>query len=531
MKKAEIQIDRAYKKGEVDPRICGSFLEHLGRAVYEGIYWPNNPNSDSEGFRMDAAALVRELGIPIVRYPGGNFLSAFCWEDSVGPRSERPRRADVAWQTIETNEFGLNEFMRWCAKVQTEPMMAVNLGTRGIEEARQLLEYCNFPGGTLFSDMRRRHGIERPYGIKTWCLGNEMDGPWQMGHKSPEEYGHLASQTAQIMKALDPSIEVVACGSSTYTMSTFGTWEYKVLRECYDDVDYLSLHAYYGKFTGDSKDFMGSSMEMDAFIEDVVSICDAVRAIQKSKKIMNLSFDEWNVNYHFRMQAAKPEQWKEWFETSRTFDEFYKKFRPHVAAHMPGPWSMHPIRLEDIYTLEDAVVFGSLLISLLKHADRVKIACQAQLVNVIAPIMVSETGAWRQTIFYPYMQVAQYGKGTVLLPIITSPSFESAYYGEVPSVDAVALEDGDRIVIFAVNKNMEEDIQLSCNIRQWVTRPSIQHTVLYHEDPLAFNSELEPDRVKPYLSSEYQWNDGILSVNLKKHSWNMIEIDMTTLTD
>ena len=244
MKKSTLHLHPAYTVGDVDPRIFGSFIEHLGRAVYHGIYEPGHPTADEEGFRGDVIDMVKKLGVPIVRYPGGNFVSGYKWEDGTGDKSKRPRRLELAWGVTETNEVGIDEFQSWCKKADSQVMMAVNLGTRGPEEARQLVEYCNHPGGTEYSDRRRANGFEEPFGIKVWCLGNEMDGPWQMGAKTATEYGRIAAEAAKLMKWTDPSIELVACGSSGYGMC--GDWEAEVLRHVYDHVDYLSLHNYYG---------------------------------------------------------------------------------------------------------------------------------------------------------------------------------------------------------------------------------------------------------------------------------------------
>ena len=368
MKQVKIIIDRDFQVSRVDRRLYGSFLEHLGRAVYQGVYQPDSPFADDQGFRKDTLELVRELGVPVVRYPGGNFVSGYKWEDGVGPRELRPKRIDTAWSVVETNQFGLNEFADWAKKAETDVMMAVNLGTRGIAEAMDLLEYCNLDQGTYFSELRKSHGYEKPHNIKLWCLGNEMDGPWQTGSKTAEEYGRLANEAAKVMKAMDPEIELVACGSSHSGMPTFGQWEATVLEHCYDNVDYISLHTYYNCHDGDSRTFLANNVDMDRFITDVTHICDYVKAKKHSDKTINLSFDEWNVWYHSMEQDKQ----------------------------IPR-WSQAPHQLEDVYDFQDALLVGSMLITLLRHADRVKIACMAQLVNVIAPIMTSDTGCWRQT--------------------------------------------------------------------------------------------------------------------------------------
>ena len=497
VKKATLYVDRNIEVGEVDKRIYGSFIEHLGRAVYEGIYQPGNKFADNEGLRQDTIKLIKEIGVPIVRYPGGNFVSDFHWEDSVGPVDQRPHRIEPAWGVIETNEFGLHEFMNWAGKAGTETMYAINLGTRGIEDAKNVVEYCNIKKNTLYSDMRRKNGAEDPFDIKLWCLGNEMDGPWQMGHKTATEYGRIANEAGKIMKWIDPSIEVVACGSSNMGMPTFGKWEATVLEEGYDTFDYLSLHTYYGNHENNTPDFLASSVDMDKFISAVVSVCDYVKAVKKSNKQINLSFDEWNVWYHSNEQDKKLEKWIE-----------------------------HPHQLEDIYNFEDALLVGSMLITLLRHADRVKIACLAQLVNVIAPIMTSDTGAWKQTIFYPYMHASQFGRGTVLTSVVKTPTYESKH-GDAPYIDSVVVKDEENgtVTIFAVNKDLENDFELTADLRQFADYKVKEHIMLTHDDLKAVNTEENPDNVAPVAYNGTKLDNGVLTSILPSRSWNVIRLE------
>ena len=302
MRKAKLVLDKDYAVSAVDRRIYGSFVEHLGRCVYTGIYEPGHPQADEQGFRRDVMELVRNLNVPIVRYPGGNFVSGFRWEDAIGPKEQRPRRLDLAWKTTETNEVGIHEFTSWAKKAGSDVMYAVNLGTRDPADARNVVEYANHRGGSYWSDLRAKNGAKDPFHIKLWCLGNEMDGPWQMGSKTAYEYGRVANEAAKMMKWTDDSIEVVACGSSSTTMKTFGEWEYTVLSECYENVDYVSLHRYYGNPHNDTPDFLASTMDLEDFIRTVASICDAVKGKKHSKKRVNLSLDEWNVWYHSHAQ-------------------------------------------------------------------------------------------------------------------------------------------------------------------------------------------------------------------------------------
>lgn len=354
--KAKILVNKNFRIGEIDRRIYGSFIEHLGRAVYGGIYEPDNENADECGFRKDVIKLVKELSVPAVRYPGGNFVSGYHWEDGTGDKSKRPQKLEPAWGVIETNQIGVDEFQEWAKRADTDIIMAVNLGTRGPEDARNLLEYCNADTDTYYANMRRKNGFEEPFDIRTWCLGNEMDGPWQIGYKTAEEYGKLAAETAKQMRLIDPDIELVACGSSGYNMETFGEWELTVLEHTYEQVDYISMHQYYGNENGTTEDYLGKAVHMDQFIKSVVALCDAVKAKKHSDKTIYLSFDEWNV----------------WFHSNQ--DKIDK-------------WQIAPSQLEDVYDFRDALLVGTMLMALQNNCDRVKIACLAQLVNVIAPIM------------------------------------------------------------------------------------------------------------------------------------------------
>ena len=501
MKKAQIIIDKYFLTGKVDKRIFGSFIEQLGRAVYEGIYQEGSPLSDEQGFRKDTLELVRELQVPIVRYPGGNFVSGFRWEDSVGPKAQRPSRPELAWGVIEPNQFGLNEFVDWSRKAGSDVMMAVNLGTRGPEEARNLLEYCNHPSGTKYSDMRIKHGVKDPHNIKVWCLGNEMDGPWQIGHKTMEEYGRLAAETAKAMRLIDPSIELVSCGSSFRDMPTFPDWEATTLSHTYEYVDYVSMHQYYGNRDDDSNDYLAQSDDMDDFIRTVISTCDYVKAKKRSKKVMNLSFDEWNV----------------WFHSNAADDDITENH----------PWQVAPPMLEDIYNFEDALLVGLMLITLIKHADRVKMACLAQLVNVIAPIMTDAAGgAWKQTIFYPFMHASKYGRGVALLPVMNSTKHATAKHDEITDVESVAVynEEKDEVTIFAVNRNLEEDVELTTDVRSFEGYRILEHIVMENEDLKAGNS-LAGEKVYPVNGDERSKLDGgVLTSVIKKASWNVIRL-------
>lgn len=498
--KAKLTLNKDFTIGNVDERIFGSFIEHLGRAVYNGIYEPTHPTADDKGFRKDVMELVEQLSVPIVRYPGGNFVSGYNWEDGIGDQSKRPHRAELAWHTIETNEVGIDEFQEWAKRAGSQVMQAVNLGTRGPEEARNLLEYCNFPKGTYYSDLRRANGFEEPFGIKVWCLGNEMDGPWQICAKTAEEYGRIACETAKIMKDLDPDIELVACGSSGLGMSTFGKWEATVLEHTYNYVDYVSLHSYYNNSDEDTPTFLACSLDMDKFIKSVTAICDYVKAIKRSDKTINLSFDEWNVWFHSNESDKKLERWQ-------------------IAPH----------QLEDIYNFEDALVVGCLLITLLKNCDRVKMACLAQLVNVIAPIMTENGGpAWVQPIYYPFMHASNYGRGIALTPIVSCESYSTKKMKEVPFVETIGIlnEEKSELTVFAVNRSLEDTIDFEIDLRDFTGATVMEHIVLENEDLKAVNSAATPDHVAPHKNGVTKVGETSATATLNKCSWNVIRFSL-----
>lgn len=495
--KAKIKAQKDQIISKIDPRLYGSFIEHLGRAVYDGIYEPGHPNANEKGFRTDVIEAVNELNVPLVRYPGGNFVSGFNWEDSIGPKEDRPKRLDLAWKSVETNEVGLHEFMEWSRESSTEVNMAVNLGTRGVDAARNLLEYCNHPGGTYWSDLRKQNGDEEPFNIKTWCLGNEMDGPWQIGAKTADEYGRLAVETAKVMKWVDDSIELVLCGSSGSKMPTFGDWEYTVLDHAYEEVDYLSLHLYWENHEDDLPNYLAKSLEMDRFIKDVVAICDAVKAKKGSDKKINLSFDEWNVWYHSKDADAKRE-----------------------------PWDIAPPLLEDIYNFEDALLVGCGLITLLNNSDRVKIACLAQLVNVIAPIMTVKDGeVWKQPTFYPFMQTSNFGRGEVLSTLSESPTYDSAEFKDVPYLESAVVhnEEAGELVIFAVNRSEKETLTLSSQLDGFTNLSVIEATELAGYEPKLTTQE-DHNAMEVKENSNIEVKNEAVSAELKPLSWNMIRL-------
>ncbi|MBO5439597.1 MAG: alpha-N-arabinofuranosidase [Clostridia bacterium] len=487
--KATLKINKNQIIDKIDNRIYGSFIEHLGRAVYGGIYEPTHNEADEYGFRKDVLKLIKELNVPIVRYPGGNFVSGYNWEDGIGDKSKRPSKMELAWLSVETNQVGIDEFQEWAKRANTEVMMAVNLGTRGPDEARNCIEYCNSETNTYYANLRRKNGFEKPFNIKLWCLGNEMDGDWQICHKTAEEYGRIATETAKVLKWVDPSIELVACGSSDPNMPTFGEWERTVLDHTYDYVDYLSLHCYYGNKANDTLNFLARAEDMDKFIKTTAAICDEIKAKKNSDKTVNLSFDEWNIWY-------------------RTKDE--EKTAPR--------WKIAPPLLEEIFNFEDALLVGGMLMTLQNNCDRVKIACLAQLVNVIAPIMTEDNGdAWVQTIFYPFMYASLYGRGTTLKATVESEKYTSSEGWQVPYLITSVVDNKERgeLVIFAENRSLDNEMSLDVSINGYDNLIPIEHIQLYCDDLKSINTK---DKAPVIPTNQKPSN----TPTLKKHSWNML---------
>ena len=469
-----VYVDTRRTAAPIDRNLFGSFLEHLGRAIYEGIYDPGSKLSDSNGLRKDVMDEVRALGVPIIRYPGGNFVSGYNWLDGIGPKQDRPRVLDKAWNSINTNLFGTDEFMMWCKAVGTQPLMGLNLGTGTPEQAAALVEYCNVEKGTRWSDLRRKNGIAEPYRVEHWCLGNEMDGPWQIGHMTATEYGLKAADAARQMRYVDPSLKLVACGSSGPFMPTYLEWDREVLEQCYESVDALSLHRYLGNSKedtgGDSAKYLAMNLTMDRQIAETVAVCDLVRGRKRSSKQLWLSFDEWNVWYRARSGDAV---------------NGHEQEAPHL--------------LEEVYNLEDALLVGGLINTLLRNADRVKLACLAQLVNVIAPIMTNSNGLFRQTIYYPYSWGLQMARGSVLNVLSESPVYEVSGIGTVPYLDVVGTfsKENGNVSLFILNRDLANAREVDVVWQDASPARVLTSTVLTGSDLKAFNTFDAPKRVAP----------------------------------
>jgi alpha-N-arabinofuranosidase len=494
-----IYADSRRTLAPIHREVFGSFLEHLGRAIYEGIYDPQSKLSDSNGFRKDVLDEIKKLGVPIIRYPGGNFVSGYNWLDGIGPKASRPAVLDKAWNSINSNEFGTDEFLAWCRLAGTEPLLGLNLGTGTPEQAAALVEYCNSEKGTRWSDLRRKNGTAEPYKVQKWCLGNEMDGPWQIGHMTATEYGLKAEDAARQMRYVDPSLKLIACGSSGPGMPTYLEWDREVLEQCYDYVDAISLHRYLGNTKeetgGDSSKFLALNLTMERQIDEVAAVCDMVRGHKRSPKKLWLSFDEWNVWYRARNGDAA---------------NGHRQNAPHL--------------LEEVYNLEDALLVGGLINSLIRKAERVQLACLAQLVNVIAPIMTNANGLLRQTIYYPYSWALEFAHGSALDLLVESSTYDVSGMGAVNHVDAAGAYQADtgKIALFLLNRDLAKPHQVEI-VWEGSSPRAGDSVVLTGSDLKATNTFDAPSRVTPQKAEKPSGAPGRSSFELPPRSYTVVQ--------
>jgi alpha-L-arabinofuranosidase len=499
MSQAKIFIDTNRVISAISPLLFSGFAEHMGRCIYEGIYDPQSPHADANGLRQDVMAALRDLNFRAMRYPGGNFLSGYRWEDGIGPRDQRPRRRDLAWQSIETNQFGTDEFMQFCEKVNTQPMMGVNMGTGSIQDAANLVEYCNAPTGTKYADMRAANGHKDPYNVRYWCIGNEMDGPWQIGHLDVEEYGKKAREAAKMMRGHDREIELVLCGSSNSGMPTYPEWDRVALELCWDQVDYHSMHYYANNHADDTASYLALSAEFENFVDTLTGVLRYVKAKNRSKHDVYLSWDEWNVWY----KATGPE-------------------------HTQGHWSEAPHLIEEVYNLEDALVVAQWMNVFLRKSDVLKVACLAQIVNVIAPILTTTDAMLKQSIYYPVMLFSQLASGSALDVAVQAPRYETQQFGAMPLLDVSAAHNAETgtHAIFIVNRSQTESLPVDLVWQDRVPQSIRSVHQLAGTDPKAANSFENPNQVVAVPISAPAIKDGGATLVLPPLSFTALEVTL-----
>jgi alpha-L-arabinofuranosidase len=489
---ARVLLDNERTIGTISPRLFGGFAEHMGRCVYGGIYDPSSPQADERGFRRDVQAALREMGLTILRYPGGNMLSGYDWRDGVGPRETRPRMRELAWQSIETNQFGTNEFIDFCHHMKIEPMLGVNLGTGTIADAAALVEYCNAPAGTRYADMRVAHGYAEPHAVKYWCVGNEMDGPWQIGHLEAEEYARKAREAAKMMRWQDASLKLVACGSSNTEMPTYPEWDRTVLETCWEHVDYLALHYYATNYENDTASYLALSAQFESHLDTLSGLLRYVKAKLRSNHTVKLSWDEWNVWYKDRSGR--------------------------------GGWQEAPHLSEEIYNLEDALVVAQWMSVFLRRCDVLDIACLAQIVNTISPLLTTNDQLLRQATFYPFVLFSNYAAGQSLEPLTSAPQSDTKLFGPMPLLDVSASYDqaNDRGAVFIVNRSQHEVVTTDIG---WQGAAPMKVSAAYQlsgSDPKAVNTFEQPNLIASKQLDGLRVEDGRITLRLPPLSFTVV---------
>jgi alpha-N-arabinofuranosidase len=494
--KADIYFDTHRQISPISPQVFSGFAEHFGRCIYEGIYDPKSPHADECGLRTDVMAALRELNLRLMRYPGGNFLSGYRWLDGVGPRGQRPRRRDLAWQSIETNQFGTDEFVEFCRMINTKPMLGVNMGTGNIQDAASLVEYCNGPIGTQYSDLRASYGNPEPYNVKYWCLGNEMDGPWQIGHLGAAEYGDKAREAAKMMRWHDPSLELILCGSSNSAMLTYPEWDRVALELCWEQVNYHSMHYYAGNLDNDTDSYLALTAELESFVDTLSGVLRYVKAKNRSKHDVYLSWDEWNIWYK---------------DTSGN-----------------GRWAEAPHLSEEVYNLEDALVMAQWLNVFLRKADVVKIACIAQVVNAISPLTTTRDSLLKHSTYYPLWLFSKLATGASLDVAVNAPRYETKRFGDMPLLDVSSSYDETNKMqaIFIVNRSQTECLTTELH---WQDRLPNQIKTVYQRagtDPKAFNSFENPNQVVATQIAAPGLDDHSTTLAIPPLSFTVLEVEL-----
>lgn len=457
-----IKLDLDRTLGPIDRNIFGGFVEHLGRCVYGGIYDPNSPLADETGLRSDLRHALARLRLANVRYPGGNFVSGYRWRDGVGPIEDRPRRADLAWASVEPNTFGTNEFVRFCRTIGSEPYFVVNAGDGDLREARDWVEYCNGSTDTELVRLRAAHGHPEPHRIRYWGVGNEVDGAWQIGAKTAGEYARTYHEFAKVMRWTDPAIQLVASGTSDWDGDIVERVQLLV-EEAGDLIDYVSIHWYVGDKAGDSAAYLATSELIEARLGAYEGLMRGMTLGRRLQDPIPLAVDEWNVWYR--------------------------------ATGGPTEPSDHP--LEETYDLQDALVVAMHLNAFIRHAPTVRMANIAQLVNVIAPIVTGPEGLLLQTIFHPFELFSRTTGSVALDAWWGGDTFSGGPYQGVRTLDVSASMDPDarRLAVNVVNRHGTDELDAVIELNGGTFGGAVEITTITGSNFKVVNTFDTPDAV------------------------------------
>ncbi len=476
------QFDLQQEIGRIHNDIYGGFVEHMGRNVYGGVFDPGAACADEDGFRTDVLKLVREIDMPVTRYPGGSYSTLYNWEDSIGAQSERRVRREIVWRQLEPGIFGLDEFMRWARKAQTQPMLTVNIFEHPPQNTEALFEYCNLPGGTFWSDRRRANGAEDPYAVHCWCLGNELYGEWEIGEMNAVDYAKCAREHAKALRRCDPDCVLIVCGKPDDP-----EWNRTVLMTCGKYVDCLSLHEVFSP-AGLSKDeYLRLPDLFGRHIAAAAAICREVEAVLPQCRALSISVDEWIV----------------WDRDAR--------------GRADEEWCCGRHLLEQDYTIFEALIAGELFSVFHQYADIIRFACVAQTVNVLAPIRTEADGIWTQSTFHPFRLCSRYGRGRAL-EIHTENADDDMIVG------SVAADDDGGLTVFAINRSSS-----ACALE--LRSPNLGTVecgyFIANPDHEVTNSSGK-EFFAPQNLAPAELGTGYVIVNVEPYSWNMLHFAAQT---
>ena len=413
---AVIKVDLDRTIGKVDPNIYGAFVEPIRTVVYGTIYDPTSPLADTNGFRKDFVQLIKDLHIPVLRWPGGNYVSGYNWEDGIGPKDQRPARLDLAWHQIDNNQMGTDEYAKFCSLIGAEDFVCINAGLGTLDQARHWIEYCNYPKGTYYSDLRRKYGNEQPFNVKYWSLGNEIDGPWQLGQKNAEDYCKFALEAAKAMRSVDSNVKFVADGASNYrTNNDWIAWNDYVLQHMAGNIDYLSVHRYVREALGGDTSFAGTmslGLDVDRKIDVIHALIEKAMMETGTRRPVYISFDEWSAG---------------------------------------GA------------TLTGSLMVAQHLNSFIRHADIVKMANITMLSSLVG---TSPDGDYKNALYQAFSLYCNNARGTALDVYVNSEKYSNRIFTDIPYLDVTAVfNDANKtLVVNVVNRSetaaMAADIML-----------------------------------------------------------------------
>lgn len=520
----------AYTAGRIDRRLFGAFLEPIGNWVYGGIWNNEHPTADEYGFRKDIMDMTRELGVPAVRLPGGNFTSGWNWKDSIGPRENRRTHLELAWRQYETNDIGHDEYLAWAKSVGTDPLYTVNLGTGTVEDAQYLAEYTRHPGGTYWSDLRRKNGFEKPHEVHTWCLGNEMDGPWQIHswEKDPKGYGVKSNEISKMIKWVDPTAETVVCGTSTPHNRSYLSWDLTVLEQCYETVDYLSLHYYHPALTGDLKAYLSASDVCEDFLIREIAACDVMQGMLREPHPLMIAFDEYGVSFRKQEKTTVGRAGNIDHSAYSEFGSRLKQPFKHNSLH-PSQTRNDGVESEML----ESLALCSILMMLMRHADRVKIGCMTPGLFVIGH---NEEKVWKRVGYYAYEMLIRYGsRGFSLTPSISCGTYDTDGYNiddfsQVPAQEGLkylessaSLDPASReLSVFVINRSCDQDLETQLDLTSFGDLSLIEHKSVYTDDLSVCNTAENPECVVPKKIENTKLSSGVATAVFKKLSFNML---------